>query len=138
MADTDPLFSGLSALVGGPVDLSQGAVRLNIGDFGPWWLELDPSGAMLTVHHTVTRFEAEDAAHWLALNTDLRRLGGAWLGLHTPTSTVRLLLLLELGRFDGTDLVNVITNLLAIRADLPAPPARQAASASDEQSFVAV
>ena len=137
MTDMQKQFQALSDFVGEPIDLSQGAIRLNLGEYGPWWMELDPSGAMLTVHHTLAPFEAHEAAHWLALNTDLQRLGGAWVGLHTPTSTVRLILLLDLSRFDGIDLVNVITNLMDIRANLPMPTVRKNQSPNDMASFIA-
>jgi hypothetical protein len=136
MSDNEHLFRALSEWVGEPVDLSQGAIRLNLGEYGPWWMELDPSGAMLTVHHTLARFEAMDAAHWLALNTDLQRLGGAWIGLHTPTASVRLMLLLDLSRFDGRDLVNVITNLMDIRAHLPWPLSRHQPATEDISAFI--
>ena len=76
---------------------------------------------MLTIQHTVARFSEPDAKHWLALNTDLHLLGGAWLGLHLPSSTVRLMLHLDLDRFDATDHVNVMGNLLELRAELPMP-----------------
>jgi hypothetical protein len=136
MSDTQAQFQALSDFVGEPIDLSQGAIRLNLGDYGPWWMELDPTGAMLTVHHTLARFEATEAAYWLALNTDIQRLGGAWIGLHTPTSTVRLILLLDLSRFDGIDLVNVITNLMDIRANLPMPPTRQPQTRDDLFAYI--
>ena len=137
MTDMQKQFQALSDFVGEPIDLSQGAIRLNLGEYGPWWMELDPSGAMLTVHQTLAPFEAQEAAHWLALNTDLQRLGGAWIGLHTPTNTIRLILLLDLSRFDGIDLVNVITNMMDIRANLPMPTVRQNQSSNDMASFLA-
>jgi hypothetical protein len=137
ISDTQRQFQALSDFVGEPIDLSQGAIRINLGEYGPWWMELDPSGSMLTVHHTLAQFESGDAVHWLALNTDLKRLGGAWIGLHTPTSTVRLILLLELSRFDGIDLVNVITNMMDIRANLPMSETRQSQRSEDLSTFIA-
>ena len=136
MSESHPQFQALSDFVGEPIDLSQGAIRLNLGEYGPWWMDLDPTGAMLTIHHTLARFEAAEAAHWLALNTDIQRLGGAWIGLHTPTSTVRLILLLDLSRFDGIDLVNVITNLMDIRANLPMPSTRQPQTRDDLSAYI--
>ena len=121
MVDLPQRFKALSEWIGAPIDLSKGAIRLQLGEYGPWWLELDPGASMLTIQHTVARFSEPDAKHWLALNTDLRLLGGAWLGLHLPSSTVRLMLHLDLDRFDATDLVNVMGNLLELRPELPMP-----------------
>lgn len=114
-------MSALSAQMGSAIDLSSGAVRLTLGGHGPWWLEVDPDGLMLTIHHTVADYVPGEAGHWLAINSEVHRMGGAWLALHTPTATIRLVLLLELNKFDAQDVLNVMSNLVRLRSELPEP-----------------
>lgn len=108
-------------LTGVSLDLTQGAARLDIGTQGPWWLEADSAYRVLTIYHTLGAARQEDYGHWLALNSRLDLLGGAWLAHHQPSDTTRLCLLQEVARLDGEGLVNLLDNLQQVRAALPMP-----------------
>ncbi|VVP03972.1 hypothetical protein [Pseudomonas fluorescens] len=118
------LCQEFSQLTGVEFDLSFGPVRVDVGQFGPWWLEVDSSQRILTIHHTVDQAKPEEFAHWLEINSQFSLLGGAWLAYHQPTESIRLCLLQEVAQLDGKVLVNLLDNLQQVRADLPVPPMR--------------
>ncbi|WP_164897246.1 CesT family type III secretion system chaperone [Pseudomonas alkylphenolica] len=115
------LCQEFSQLTGVKLDLSIGPVRLDIGQFGPWWLEADSSQRVLTFYHTVGQAKPSEFAHWLDINCQFSLLGGAWLAYHQPTETIRLCLLQEVVRLDGNVLANLLDNLQQVRTDLPMP-----------------
>ncbi|OCA54842.1 type III secretion system chaperone [Photorhabdus namnaonensis] len=136
MSKLEKLCADFAAQTNIMLNLSTGAVQLNIGDYGPWWLEVDSTRTTLTFHHTVASFVNSDAEFWLSLNSNINMLGGAWLALHQPTQTIRLCLLQDIERIDATDLANILGNLQKIRAELPFPETKPTTSASANDIFV--
>ncbi|WP_350305129.1 type III secretion system chaperone [Photorhabdus viridis] len=136
MSKLEKLCADFAAQTNIMLNLSTGAAQLNIGDYGPWWIEVDSTGSMLTFHHTVTSFVENDAEFWLSLNSNINILGGAWLALHQPTRTIRLCLLQDITRIDSVDLVNILGNLQKIRAELPFPEIKHTTSASTHDILV--
>lgn len=115
------LCQEFSKLTGAALDLNLGPARIDIGQFGPWWLEADSSQRILTFHHTVGQAKPDEFAHWLDINCQFSLLGGAWLAYHQPTDSIRLCLLQEVAQLNGGVLANVLDNLQQVRADLPMP-----------------
>jgi len=115
------LCQEFSQITGSELDLSRGPARLDIGQFGPWWLEADSSQHILTIHHCVGQARADEFAHWLEINSQLPLLGGTWLAYHQPTESIRLCLLVEVELLDKHRLVSLLDNLQYVRANLPMP-----------------
>lgn len=121
MSPLEILCREFSQITGAELDLSRGPVRLDIGPFGPWWLEADRSQCTLTIHHSVGQARPNEFAHWLEVNCQLPLMGGAWLAYHRPTESIRLCLLVEIVQLDKHLLINLLENLQCLRANLPMP-----------------
>ena len=111
-------------IAGTELDLTRGPARLDIGHFGPWWIEADPSHQILTIHHEVDDAHTGDCAHWLEVNSQFPLLAGAWLAYHRPSDRIRLCALVEVTQSSGQLLINFLNNLQYVRANLPAPRTR--------------
>lgn len=130
------LCQEFSQITGAKLDLSLGPARLDIGQFGPWWLEADSSQRILTIQHSVGQARPDELAHWLEINYQFSLLGGAWLAYHPSTESIRLCLLQEVVRLDGHLLVNLLENLQRVRTDLPMPHAHTVSSTSTHHAYI--
>lgn len=115
------LCEEFNQITGSDIDLISGPARLDIGHFGPWWIEADPSHQILTLYHVVDEASAGDCAHWLEVNSQFPLLAGAWLAYHRPSDRIRLCALLEVTQSSGQILINLLNNLQHVRAHLPKP-----------------
>lgn len=79
------------------IDTPTNAISLEATDGSQWFIELSSNGDHVIVHTDTGRAVAptllrpEALERLLALNTDLKLMQGAWLGIHEASNSLRLM-----------------------------------------------
>ena len=89
-----------------------------------WWLEIAPDESMLLITTPMTgpldanSLTPANLQHWLSLNSQVNRMGGAWLGLESDASTLTLYAQIPLAHCDEQLLDNLMGQLAGLAHDL--------------------
>lgn len=89
-----------------------------------WWLEVDPDESVLLITTPMTgQLDANSLTpanlqHWLSLNSEVNRMGGAWLGLEGDLPTLTLYAQIFLAHCDEPLLNNLMGQLAELAHDL--------------------
>ncbi|MFM5687482.1 type III secretion system chaperone [Aeromonas caviae] len=89
-----------------------------------WWLEVDPDESVLLITTPMTgQLDANSLTpanlqHWLSLNSEVNRMGGAWLGLEGDVPTLTLYAQIFLAHCDEPLLDNLMGQLAELAHDL--------------------
>ena len=89
-----------------------------------WWLEVDPDESVLLITTPMTgQLDANSLTpanlqHWLSLNSEVNRMGGAWLGLEGDLPTLTLYAQIFLAHCDEPLLDNLMGQLAELAHDL--------------------
>ncbi|WP_323889644.1 type III secretion system chaperone [Aeromonas allosaccharophila] len=89
-----------------------------------WWLEVDPDESVLLITTPMTgQLDANSLTpanlqHWLSLNSEVNRMGGAWLGLEGDVPTLTLYAQIFLAHCDEPLLNNLMGQLAELAHDL--------------------
>lgn len=94
---TGDVMQSLASTLNISIDTPTNAISLEAADGTEWFIELSASGEHVVVHTDTGRWVAptllrqDDLERLLALNTDLRLMQGAWLGIHEASNSLRLM-----------------------------------------------
>ena len=89
-----------------------------------WGLEVDPDESVLLITTPMTgQLDANSLTpanlqHWLSLNSEVNRMGGAWLGLEGDVPTLTLYAQIFLAHCDEPLLDNLMGQLAELAHDL--------------------
>ena len=89
-----------------------------------WWLEVAPDESVLLITTPMTgQLDANSLTpanlqHWLSLNSEVNRMGGAWLGLEGDVPTLTLYAQIFLAHCDEPLLDNLMGRLAELAHDL--------------------
>jgi len=89
-----------------------------------WWLEVDPDESVLLITTPMTgpldanSLTPANLQHWLSLNSEVNRMGGAWLGLEGDAPTLTLYAQIFLAHCDEQLLDNLMGQLAELAHDL--------------------
>ena len=89
-----------------------------------WWLEVAPDESVLlittpmTVQLDANSLTPANLQHWLSLNSEVNRMGGAWLGLEGDLPTLTLYAQIFLAHCDEPLLDNLMGQLAELAHDL--------------------
>ncbi|MEH8197669.1 type III secretion system chaperone [Aeromonas allosaccharophila] len=89
-----------------------------------WWLEVAPDESVLLITTPMTgQLDANSLTpanlqHWLSLNSEVNRMGGAWLGLEGDVPTLTLYAQIFLAHCDEPLLDNLMGQLAELAHDL--------------------
>lgn len=103
------------------IDTPTNAIALEAADGSQWFVELAANGDQVIVHTDTgrgvapTHLRPEALERLLALNTDLRLMQGAWLGIHEASNSLRLMTTIPAASANVETLDRKIGNLHALR-----------------------
>lgn len=89
-----------------------------------WWLEVAPDQSVLLITTALTGpldtngLTSANLQHWLKLNGEVNRMGGAWLGLEGDLPTLTLYAQLSLAHYDEPQLDNLMSQLAELAHEL--------------------
>lgn len=89
-----------------------------------WWLEVAPDESVLLITTPMTgpldanSLTPANLQHWLSLNSEGNRMGGAWLGLEGDAPTLTLYAQVFLAQCDEQLLDNLMGQLAELAHDL--------------------
>ncbi|HHJ4201976.1 hypothetical protein GS629_05895 [Aeromonas veronii] len=89
-----------------------------------WWLEVAPDESVLLITTPMTgpldanSLTPANLQHWLSLNSEVNRMGGAWLGLEGDVPTLILYAQILLAHCDEPLLDNLMGQLAELAHDL--------------------
>jgi hypothetical protein len=117
MTTIQNICEAFNQITGHRINLSQGAIKLYLAD-NAFWLEVDTSGQFLCVHTRIGALLAQKADYWLAINSQIFRLRGAWFAFHQPSNSIRLCWTYPIAQMSGQMLVNALSHLNQIEQDI--------------------
>ncbi len=118
MSQVELLCDSFNQLTGQSLSLSGGVAYLKTSNESHWWLEIDPSEQVLTIHQGIAAIEPDSASFWMKMNSNLSMLKGAWLSFHEKTQSVRLSWMQGIAHLDARSLINSLNNLDRVKEQL--------------------